>query len=73
MTIFTTTACPHCKIIKNYCKDKGIAFTEKNTDTDEDAFADIVGEGFQSVPVVKYKGKYKLVHSVDEFKSFIGM
>jgi len=73
MIIFTTTACPHCKNIKNFCNERGITFTEKNTDTDEDAFADIVGEGFRSVPVIKYKGKYELVHSIDEFKSFIGI
>lgn len=70
MTIFTTTACPHCKVIKTYCKEHNISFIEKNTDTDEDAFADIVGEGFQSVPVIKYRDKYKLIHSVEEFLAF---
>lgn len=72
MTIYTTTTCPHCRVLKKYCDANNIAFIEKNTDTDEEALADIIGEGFSSVPVVKFSGRYMLIHSVEEFKEFIG-
>lgn len=71
MTIFTTTSCPHCKVLKKYCVDHDISYIEKNTDVDNEAMAELVAQDIWSVPTVKYQGKYKLIHDVEEFKEFI--
>lgn len=69
--IFTTTNCPHCKVLKKYCHSKEISFIEKNTDNNEEAMAELVAKDIWSVPTVKYKGEYKIITSVEEFKEFI--
>lgn len=71
MTIFTTTNCPHCKVLKKYCNENDIIYIEKNTDNDEEAMAELVAQDIWSVPTIKYNGEYKLITSVSEFKEFL--
>jgi glutaredoxin-like YruB-family protein len=54
VVIYSTTTCPYCKMLKNYLKEKGIAFTEKLVDQDEAAREEMMKEsgGFLGVPFV---------------------
>lgn len=50
--IYTTTTCPYCKMLKDYFDEKGVKYTEKLVDQDDDArdeMAEISG-GFLGVP-----------------------
>lgn len=52
ITVYSTTTCPYCKMLKDYLKEKNIAFTEKLVDQDEaarDEMATASG-GFLGVP-----------------------
>lgn len=50
--IYSTTACPYCKMLKDYLNAKSIAFTEKLIDTDEEAQKEmqVASNGFLGVP-----------------------
>jgi len=50
--IYSTTTCPYCKMLKDYLKEKNIAFTEKLVDTDDAAREEMMASsgGFLGVP-----------------------
>jgi glutaredoxin 3 len=52
ITVYSTTTCPYCQMLKTYLKEKNIAFTEKMVDTDEVARDEMttVSGGFLGVP-----------------------
>ena len=67
--ILFSNGCPRCKILKEKLEASNISFIIEQ-DLDE-----IMDEGFQTVPVLKYNGKYydfneavKLVHSGELIK-----
>ncbi len=51
-TIYSTSACPYCKMLKDYLEEKGVAYTEKMVDLDEAAKAEMseLSGGFFGVP-----------------------
>lgn len=51
-TIYSTTTCPYCKMLKDYLASKNIVFVEKLVDQDESAKTEMVGvsNGFLGVP-----------------------
>ena len=52
ITIYSTTTCPYCKMLKDYLKEKNISFTEKLVDQDEAAKDEMMtaSGGFLGVP-----------------------
>lgn len=52
VTIYSTTSCPYCKMLKDYFNEKGVQFTEKMVDLDEEAKAEmsLLSGGFLGVP-----------------------
>ncbi len=52
ITIYSTATCPYCKILKDYLKEKGVSFVEKNIDSDEKAKEEMsnLSGGFFGVP-----------------------
>ncbi len=52
ITVFSTTTCPYCKMLKDYLSEKAIPFTEKLVDQDEAAREEMVKDsgGFLGVP-----------------------
>lgn len=72
ITIYSTTTCPYCKMLKEYLKEKGISFSEKIVDQDDaakDEMAAISG-GFMGVPftVIDKDGKKETVLGFDKGK-----
>ena len=52
ITIYSTTTCPYCKMLKSYLDEKGVAYVEKLTDQDQaiqEEMAQVSG-GFLGVP-----------------------
>jgi glutaredoxin-like YruB-family protein len=53
VTIYTTPTCAFCHMAKEYFKDKGIEYTEKDLTTDAEALQFVVEEVGQAVtPII---------------------
>ncbi len=52
VTVYSSTTCPYCQMLKDYLKNKGISFTEKLIDQDDKAKEDMLldSKGFMGVP-----------------------
>lgn len=52
ITIYSTTTCPYCKMLKDYFAGKNIQYIEKLVDQDESAREEMTKEsnGFLGVP-----------------------
>ena len=72
-TIYSTTSCPYCKMLKDYLVTKNILFTEKLVDQDESARNEMMVEsgGFLGVPfsvITKDDGTKETVIGFDKGK-----
>ena len=54
ITVYSTTTCPYCKMLKDYLKERKLSFTEKLVDLDETAKTEMTASsgGFLGVPFV---------------------
>lgn len=73
ITIYSTTTCPYCKMLKDYLTGRGQAFVEKLVDQDEAARDEMMAAsgGFLGVPfsvVVKDDGTKENVIGFDKGK-----
>ena len=58
VTIYSTPTCPHCIHAKDYFKQKGIEYTDKNVATDMDARVEMKAKSNQmGVPVIDVDGE----------------
>ena len=79
VTVYSTTTCQYCKMLKDYLSEKSIAYTEKMVDTDEAAREEMmaVSGGFLGVPftVVMKDGSKETVIGFDKGKinSLLGL
>lgn len=72
-TIYSTTSCPYCKMLKDYLVSKNILFTEKLVDQDEANRNEMMTEsgGFLGVPfsvITKDDGTKEKVIGFDKGK-----
>jgi glutaredoxin 3 len=72
-TIYSTTSCPYCKMLKDYLSSKNISFTEKLVDQDETAKLEMASHsgGFLGVPfsiVTKDDGTKETIIGFDQGK-----
>jgi len=73
ITIYSTSSCPYCKMMKDYFVSKNIKFEEKLVDQDENAKSEMaqVSGGFLGVPftvVTKDDGEVATVIGFDKGK-----
>lgn len=73
ITIYSTTSCPYCKMLKDYFTSKNLKFEEKLVDQDETARQEMseVSGGFLGVPftlLVKDDGTKETVIGFDKGK-----
>lgn len=55
--IYSTSTCPYCVMAKDYFKEKGVEFIEKNVQIDHDAAKEMVEKSHQmGVPVIDIDG-----------------
>ena len=52
VTVYSTTTCPYCNMLKNYLKENNVVFVEKLVDQDNAAKEEMMKEsqGFLGVP-----------------------
>ncbi len=58
VTIYSTTTCPYCVYAKDYFKNKGVAFEDKNVSLDRAAGQEMITKsGQMGVPVIDIDGQ----------------
>jgi glutaredoxin 3 len=56
VTLYTSPTCPHCKNLKKYLHDKGVAYTDNNVMASEVKRAELMElSGQMAVPVIVVK------------------
>ncbi|MEJ9150849.1 glutaredoxin family protein [Bacillus smithii] len=61
VTVYTTTTCPYCVMLKNFLREQGISFTEVNVQLDPAAARKLVATTGQiGVPQTKIDGQWVL-------------
>jgi len=73
VTVYSSTGCPHCQAAKQYLKDNGVAFTEKNIAEDENAAKELSDKGAGSVPVIVIGEKTITGFEQGEIKDSLGL
>jgi glutaredoxin 3 len=73
VTVYSTTTCPYCKMLKAYLRERGISFIEKMVDQDDVAREEMetVSGGFLGVPfteITKEDGVKESVVGFDKGK-----
>ena len=71
VTVYTTTTCPYCKMLKDYLDGKQVSYTEKLVDQDETARKEMIkkSSGYLGVPfsIIKFEsGEEKQIVGFDE-------
>ena len=51
--VYSTPTCPQCRILKNKLQSLGVAFEEKDVNTDFEALAFVTSMSPASLPIVK--------------------
>ncbi|KAA8998762.1 glutaredoxin family protein [Paenibacillus spiritus] len=49
--VYTSTNCPHCRRIKSFLDDKGVAYEERNIEQNDDFAQQVWDMGMRAVPV----------------------
>ncbi|HYK73429.1 MAG TPA: glutaredoxin domain-containing protein [Pseudoneobacillus sp.] len=61
ITVYTTTRCPYCVMLKNFLTDQNIPFNEVNVETNPAIMQQIVSTtGQMGVPQTEINGKWVL-------------
>ena len=73
ITVYSTTTCPYCKMLKDFLTQSGVNYVEKMVDVDENAKNEMSKEsgGFLGVPftlIVKDDGTKETVLGFDQGK-----
>jgi glutaredoxin len=52
ITIYSTTTCPYCQMLKDYLDEKGVSYEEKLVDQNDDAKTEMMEKsgGYLGVP-----------------------
>jgi len=73
VTIYTTATCPYCRMLKDYLAEKGISFSEKLVDQDEQSKEEMIkkSKGYLGVPfvvIMKDSGEEEAIIGFDKSK-----
>ncbi|MDM8534872.1 glutaredoxin family protein [Clostridiaceae bacterium HSG29] len=52
VVVFSSNTCSYCNMAKEYLKEKGVEFEEKNVSEDAEARKELISNGFMGVPVI---------------------
>ena len=67
--IYTTSWCPFCELTKEFLKEKGIEYEEKNVENDLQAREEMIQKSGQlGVPVIDIEGKIIIGYSPEEIE-----
>lgn len=68
--VYTTPTCPYCIMARNFLRDKGVEFVEKNVAEDRDAAIEMIEKsGQMGVPVLEINGEIIVGFNRDAIKN----
>ena len=50
--VYSSSSCSNCTAAKEYLKEKGYEYEEKNVSTDKEAKKELIALGYMGVPVI---------------------
>jgi glutaredoxin 3 len=70
--VYSTTTCPYCVMAKDWFKEKGVAYEDKNVGTDRAARQEMVTKSDQmGVPVIDIDGEILVGFQPEAFAEFL--
>jgi len=57
IVVFTSNSWPHCVTAKEFLREKGFEYEEKNVSTDIEARKELMDMGFMGVPIIIVDGE----------------
>lgn len=70
--VYTSNSCPYCVAAKDYLKQKGVAFEERNV-TKAEFKKELMALGFMSVPVIKIDEDVVKGFDVNAINNLLGL
>ena len=67
VTVYTSTSCHYCGMIKDYLKEKNVKFVEKNIDEDSEARAFLIKKELLQDLILQQLYNTKLIHIIFSF------
>lgn len=71
VVVYTSNTCPYCVSAKDYLKEKGVEYVEKNVQTDKEARKELMDMGHMGVPVILIDGEEIVGFDVDKIDSLL--
>ena len=72
--VYTTQTCPYCTMAKNFLKENGVEFVEKNVAIDRAAAVEMVEKsGQMGVPVLDINGEILIGFNRDAIKKSLNL
>ena len=73
VTVYSTSTCPYCTMVKDYLKDKKIEYVEKNVAEDNDAAQEMVKLTQQmGVPVTVIENEFVIGFNTAKIDELLG-
>ena len=69
--VYSSNTCPYCTLAKNYLEEKGIAYIEKNVQTDKEARSELMNMGHMGVPVLVTDGEQIVGFDKDRLETIL--
>jgi glutaredoxin-like YruB-family protein len=72
--VYSTPACPYCKMVKKFLEDNSIPYNDLNVAEDKAALEDIVSRsGQMGVPVIDIDGELVIGYNQVQLKEKLGL
>jgi glutaredoxin 3 len=72
ITVYTTSTCPYCVMVKNFLQDQGVSYKEVNIEKDPIAASRLVQTtGQMGVPQTEINGQWVIGFDPDTITSLI--
>jgi glutaredoxin 3 len=70
--IYTSNTCPYCVSTKDYLKQKGVAYEERNVNENTAYRKELMKLGYMSVPVLKIDDEVIVGFDTDKIDNLLG-
>ena len=71
ITVYTTTTCPYCVMLKNFLNSEGLSYKEVNVQLDQQAASKLVATtGQYGVPQTEINGQWVLGFDPESIKRY---
>jgi glutaredoxin 3 len=70
--VYTSNTCPYCVSAKDYLKQKGVAYEERNVNENAAYRKELMKMGYMSVPVLKIDEEIVVGFDTDKIDNLLG-